>query len=202
MNNLIAFDIETGRSDNYEVFEPDYKVPKDGRSKSVEIQKIEWEDKLALSPITGEVLVIGYYNGKEYIIDEGDEEFILRNFWGRYIDYKKDCKILVGHNIKRFDLPFIIRRSLKYGIVPEISMDRDKHKLDFFIDTMEVWQQGVYEDKFTSLDTLAKFFGVGQKTGEGKDFAKLYLSDDKQIAIDYLKNDLDITYKVACMLNI
>jgi hypothetical protein len=52
--------------------------------------------------------------------------------------------------------------------------------------------------RFTKLDALAKFFGVGQKTEgvSGKDFAKLWVEDHGK-ACEYLRNDVKITAAVA-----
>jgi len=45
------------------------------------------------------------------------------------------------------------------------------------------------------LNTLAKYFGVGEKNGDGAFFSELYF-DNKAAAIDYLYNDLDLTQAV------
>jgi len=203
---IIAFDIETGISDDALIFQPEWQEPrrkKDGElyanTKSVEEQKSEWEAKCALSAITGKVLAIGWAwkDGQTLMLD--DEETILRNFWKTYKSYLEDGHTLVGHNIKFFDLPFLKRRSLKYGIKP-LWGNQDDRYYSQIKDTMLEWG---YEDnfskKYASLDKLAKFFGVGAKTGSGADFAKLYLGtpEEKQQAIDYLANDLLMTYGVA-----
>lgn len=206
---IIAFDIETGKADNYKDFMPEFKEPKDKRSKSIEEQQTEWESKLALSPLTGKILAIGFYfndiDNLHLLSEENSEADIISLFWDNYTEAKADCFTLVGHNIKKFDLPFIIRRGLLYGIRPPINLAKDKYRLDFFEDTLELWGQGNYKDEYTSLDTLARFFKVGKKDSvinhkNGETFEKYFLSpmgNDKQIAIDYLVNDLKITYEVA-----
>lgn len=199
---MIAFDIETGKADNYKDFMPEFIPPKDGRSKSLEKQQEEWESKLALSPLTGKILAIGIMfnsDGDDYEIATFPEKENIKLFWDNYEYYIQKTEFFVGHNIKKFDLPFIIRRGLLYDIKPPIDLIRDKYNLPFFADTMEIWSQGIYgKEEYTSLDSLAKYFGVGKKTGKGADFEKLFLNPDtKQDAIDYLKNDLLITYKVA-----
>ena len=45
---------------------------------------------------------------------------------------------------------------------------------------------------FVSLDKVAKFFGVGEKTGNGAQFWELY-NTDKEAALAYLTNDVKLT---------
>ena len=61
-------------------------------------------------------------------------------------------------------------------------------------DTQEIFTGGAYGERI-KLDTLAKYFGVGAKNGDGAFFSELYF-DNKAAAIDYLYNDLDITQAV------
>lgn len=65
---------------------------------------------------------------------------------------------------------------------------------DTFIDLMAAWKCGSYRD-YISLDKLARFLGVGEKTGSGEMFYKLW-DKDRAAAIDYLVNDVKIT--LAC----
>ena len=52
-----------------------------------------------------------------------------------------------------------------------------------------------------SLDAISKHLGVGCKNGDGKEFAGLWESD-RASAEAYLRNDLDLTAKVAHALGI
>lgn len=60
---------------------------------------------------------------------------------------------------------------------------------------MDVWQLGQTQDRI-SLDTAAKYFGIGQKLGDGKDFSAWWESDRAK-AMEYLENDLLLTVKLA-----
>lgn len=51
-----------------------------------------------------------------------------------------------------------------------------------------------------SLDVIAKHLGVGAKNGDGKAFAELWASDRAQ-AVAYLRNDVQLTAKVAEVLS-
>ena len=68
------------------------------------------------------------------------------------------------------------------------------------VDLREAWQLGDRMAK-GSLDSIAKHLGVGQKNGDGKAFAELWRSNRKQ-AEAYLRNDLELTAKVAHALGI
>tara|TARA_Y100000593_G_C4275138_1_gene319627 strand:- start:1256 stop:1450 length:195 start_codon:yes stop_codon:yes gene_type:complete len=59
---------------------------------------------------------------------------------------------------------------------------------------MNYWSLGVYGERI-SLDNFCKFLGVKGKSGSGQFFSELY-EEDHDAAIEYLKNDLDITAKV------
>jgi 3'-5' exonuclease len=203
----IALDIETGISEDAMDFQPEWKQPqykKDGglyaTSKSIEEQKEEWEEKCALSAITGKVLAIGWRWGEsedEMTILTGEEKLMLQNFWTMYDDYISTGHTICGHNLMFFDLPFLVRRSLKYGIKP-LWDSKDRYHLQIK-DTMLEWgMEDSFAKKYISLDKLARYFGVGVKTGSGADFAKLFNDPKtKQQALDYLSNDLDMTLKVA-----
>ena len=63
-----------------------------------------------------------------------------------------------------------------------------------FIDLMIVWRCGSWKE-FISLDSLSRYLGVGEKTGSGELFYRLW-NTNRQAAVDYLVNDVKIT--LAC----
>ena len=168
--------------------------------------RTEQIDKAPLDPLTGQVLAIGYQSGKGVAIqtsDEGSDELVvLGQFWERYRACRRDARKLVGHNIFEFDLPFLVRRSWILGVdVPDTILSKNRYWDDrVFVDTMKVWSCGKYND-WSKLDTLAKAFGGDGKPDDvdGGMFHKLFKGtpDQRQQAIDYLKNDLEQTALVA-----
>ncbi len=196
--NYNVFDIETEALPESEVAHlmPEFSAPSTWvdpvkiAAKKKE-QKQEWLEKLALSPVTSRVLVIGVWmqsTGKIEIL-EGDEADILTRFWAL-----TSCGgIWVGFNSNSFDLPFIIKRSLKVGVKPGLSLFKSRYTkdMDRFEDLREYWQCG---DKQCSgsLDVVSKFFGLKGKNGSGKDFAKNY-RQDREKAMEYAVNDLELT---------
>lgn len=59
---------------------------------------------------------------------------------------------------------------------------------------LDFWSFGTRDS--IKLRDLAKFLGVGEKTGSGADFSGLYESD-RNSAIDYLRNDVLLTMRCA-----
>lgn len=70
--------------------------------------------------------------------------------------------VLGGHNIKRFDIPFLVKRLLINGIeIPEMLNVFNKKPWEIkHVDTSEIWSCGVYQDQFTSLDLIATSLGI------------------------------------------
>jgi Predicted 3''-5'' exonuclease related to the exonuclease domain of PolB. len=171
----------------------------------------EFRSKAALSPLTGRVLAIGFRSDKGFLIEDGggDEPELLERFWQTYAKCRANAggpRQMVGWNILLFDLPFLIRRSWFHEIVvPQAAFDGRAFD-PLFIDLMPRFTPGGWRE-FVKLDTAAKFFKCGAKLDgvNGEDFARLWLSgnaEEKQRAICYLENDLEMTRGVAMRMGI
>jgi len=190
-----------------------------------ELKYKEWEegeadwwnkqhDRSALSAVTGRVVAIGYlfpYAGTtennlwdmmhiEGLTDVGNHDIeearILADFWSRFSSATHSYGHVIGHNIEEFDLKFLIQRSwqLNVPVCPTVFNGRYYHKN--VVDTMRVWTLRGFQ-QMISLNNLSMILGVGKKLDnyEATQFAKDYLSGDKDTAEYYLKNDLDLAYK-------
>jgi len=203
-NSILIIDIETDHSDDWEQFRPEFTAPANYKDQakidaSIQEQSKAWEDKLALSALTGRVLVIGVKspdNKPTYY--EGDEKLMLREFWDSVNSHIHHKYPVCGWNIIGFDLSFLIRRSWKYKLrIPDLF--RGRYYDSNIVDLMQVWQAGNFKESYVSLDMAAKFFGLPGKSGNGKDFAALYKSD-KSAALKYLEQDLTLTEQIGnCM---
>lgn len=170
----------------------------------------DYFDKAALSPATGKVLAIGYQSehfhdkDDDIIVGMGNEEFLLRVFWSRVIVEMDQSCSMIGFNIFAFDLPFLVRRSWILGVgVPAKIIERHRFWNPLFVDLLEVWRLGNRSD-YISLDALAQSFGMPGKPDDGttgKDFGKLWY-DNRPKAIEYLRNDLRMTYDVSIAMQI
>lgn len=162
-------------------------------------------DRAALHAETATVCAIGYGLDSGFFdavtdADSCDEWEILEWFWDMLERAAKESKILVGFNINRFDIPFLIRRSWYLSvIVPPMQMIKDHT-----IDLMERWQCGD-QTRFVKLDTVCKACGIVGKPSDctGKNFHKLL--DDPETrakALRYLENDIDMTRHLARRMQI
>jgi hypothetical protein len=225
----IVFDIETGPLPETELaelvppFDPaevktgNLKDPAKVAAKIAEVeaaQRREFFDKAALDPLTGRVLAIGVMvfdargeqgpafasGGNFSIIAHDDEAHTLSEFWELTRDEMGRLKPLVGFNIFGFDLPFLFRRSWKHRVPVPFGLRRGRYWADQVIDLRDGWQLGDRQAR-GSLDSIAKHLGVGGKTGDGSAFAELW-RNDRGLAEAYLRNDVELTARVAGALGI
>lgn len=229
---VTVFDIETGPVDNLaDLLEPDGEIPpfnesdvKLGNLKDeskirdkIELERAkhqdEWRakrakykqdafDKAALSPLTGQIVAIGYGDATgRRIIHGASEEAMLTEFWHFYkqVEHKATGRI-AGWNIFGFDLPFIVRRSWLHEVPVPVGVRKDRrYWSSLFNDLQAEFDAGT--SGYTKLDAATKFFGLGGKNGNGGEFAKLW-QEDRPRAIAYLTNDIHITIGVARRMGI
>lgn len=212
--NPIIFDVETAPLPEVELaalvppFDPaevrtgNLKDPDKIAAKLAEAEanhRRDFFDRAALDPLTGRVLVIGLLDqGGIRILDAEDEAELLRQFWNVCRGDMERVNQMVGFNTHLFDLPFLIRRSWKHRVSVPFGVRRGRYWGDEMVDLRDAWQLGDRQAR-GSLDTIAKHLGVGAKNGEGKEFAKLWQSD-RDKAVEYLRNDLELTAKIAEVL--
>ncbi len=204
----ITFDIETGPlSAEYldmiaPTFEPpsNYKDPEKIAANLAE-QKAKWVDRAALSPMTGRVLCVGVrdVDGSFRVIDGGGDESELLKEWAEIFQQSRK-ESFVGFNINSFDAPFLLKRAWKLGVRPFLRPGVKFAYMDNWVDLRDVWQCGDRQAE-GSLDAISKFLGVGAKNGEGKNFHLLW-KDDRDAALAYLKNDINLTYDVAVRMGV
>lgn len=219
MKKRIIFDIETGSLPDSEIdriaptfdessvktgqFGIEKAIEKINSAKASHFNKIR--EKAALNAEYGKVLAIGIkfekgtiYGGEKMETLLGEERNIIVTFWLYALEsYNKGGEIWIGHNSNTFDLPFLLRRSMILGVkVPKQLTPSPRYwPGDFWIDLMDLWKAGDYRATI-SLDRFCKASGLEGKNGSGKWFAQL-LEEDKEAAIKYLENDIEITAQLA-----
>ncbi len=205
MKNLF-FDIETGALPETELaemmpeFEPAANLKDPEKiTANIATKKAKWIADAALSPITGQVLCIGIVDiDGTFHIEAREEPAMLKAFWNlvqsNLFDDPAASYPLVGWCCHKFDLPFLIKRSMRHGIaVPFLvrpsGSGRGQHSYwhEKLIDAMIVWQMGDRESE-SSLETVSRFLGTGRKSGKGSEFSFLW-KNDKAAAIAYCEND-------------
>lgn len=70
--------------------------------------------------------------------------------------------IFAGHNIKRFDIPFLSKRAILNGLsIPEQFNTMNKKPWEMnYADTADIWSFGTWQESFTSLDTLTAILNI------------------------------------------
>lgn len=172
-------------------------------------------EKAALSPLTGQVLAVGVWDnsaekGKEFLISciqEGfNERDLIEGTLGLLESAVLSGQRIIGHNVIVFDLPFLIRRGLFYGIAPPVSLmnQLDSYRPQNVVDTMRYWQFGNRGEQTVSLDKLAQFFGTTRKNGCGALFYKKFFGSatERTESIEYLYNDIIMTVEIAQKLGV
>ncbi|TWT30680.1 3'-5' exonuclease family protein [Blastopirellula retiformator] len=155
-------------------------------------------DKAALSPITGQVVAIGYYsaNNGAFVhqdITQKSEREMITTFWSQFSKNEHSHRSMVGHNIFEFDLPFLVRRSWALDIAVPPNARKGRYWSDLFVDTLDYWNLGQRMNKpAANFDALAAFFKTAGKP-EGTDGSQFYdmLTTDYDRAIAYLKSDVE-----------
>ena len=172
--------------------------------------------RAALDPLYGEVLCIGYWAAEENRVfvdwaeQEGDcppnelrdEAEIIKTFWQRAFAPDTVC---IGHNIREFDLPFLLNRSFILGLeLPAYWLGSLDNPTAFYqyggwIDTAWIWRAGLksYDGKW-SLDAVARGCGVGKKPDfEGALCYELYNAGRYKEAEQLCAADVELTKKLA-----
>ena len=163
----------------------------------------EASSKAALSAATGRVVAIGCKTASKVSISAIDEETteaqMLAQFWRLYEQLRKSDRNLVGFNSNEFDVPFLAQRSVVLGVpVPKTLIKQGRYLDEMFIDLRKVWSFGA--KPAGSLDMVCRACGIpGKPEGvNGAMFSDLYFNlDTRDEAIEYLENDLEMTFSLA-----
>lgn len=133
----------------------------------------------------------------------GDDETQILNQSFKLINgLAKNGVKLAGHNVKRFDIPFICKRAFINKIeVPAALQVWDKKPWEIaVIDTSELWSFGAWQEGFTSLDLLATVLGVDSPKDDisGDQVHASYYSGEIERIKEYCQKDT-ITLIQICL---
>ena len=133
-----------------------------------------------------------------------DERVLLEEF-AELLTARKNFRLLCGHNIREFDVPYIGRRMLVNRMtLPGVIDLRGKKPWEskHLLDTMEMWSLGDRKS-YTSLKLLAALFGVPSPKGDidGSQVGRVFWEDNdlERIAI-YCEKDVAATANVFLAL--
>jgi hypothetical protein len=124
-----------------------------------------------------------------------DEEKVLREFSDLLENYYSGAqKLLCGHNIKEFDIPFLARRILIKGLpIPKKMRLFGKKPWETpLLDTLELWKFGDYKH-YTSLKLLTEILGIASPKDDidGSQVRNVYYDEKDLVRIaDYCEKDV------------
>ena len=196
--DLLFLDIETvPGTEDYSTLSDDWKslwkkkaqffVPEE----TDEAFEDAYQDRAGIFSEFGKVIVIGMgffsnysSTSKEFrvkAISNSNERELLEEF-GQIIEQLKNPNlILVAHNGKEFDFPYLSRRMLVKQIpIPKCLDNSGKKPWEIqHLDTMEMWKFGDRKN-FTSLDLLAKLFEIPSSKSDidGSQVAEVYYKEN------------------------
>uniref|UniRef100_A0A6M3IU37 Putative DNA polymerase n=1 Tax=viral metagenome TaxID=1070528 RepID=A0A6M3IU37_9ZZZZ len=163
------------------------------KDKAIDIAAEKYRAR-ALDSMQGNILCIGYAIGDEpseiitteYLDSERDALSVFRDVVNGI-----EPITFIGWNIVAFDIPFIWRKAIKYGLIGlRNAFNRDRYKGNH-LDLMLAW--GADWKDFRKLDDVAQFLGLPGKLGglTGATIYDAYLEGRMDEITAYCKNDVE-----------
>ena len=170
-------------------------------------------DKASLHPEFSKIICISIAqiksNGESVTVKSysGEEKDLLTDFLklNNNILHKIPGATYCGHNIKRFDVPFIAKRVVMNGLqLPgNFQIFKMKSWEIPFLDTSDIWSFGAWQESFCSLELLCGSLGIPTpKNGiEGKDVGEFFYSGRIKEIVEYCDRDVVAVCKVLLRLS-
>lgn len=137
---------------------------------------------------------------------EHNEKYLLEDF-ANVLNKFADHTILVAHNGKEFDYPYLCRRMLVNAVdIPNLLQIQGKKSWEIVhLDTMEMWRFGDKKN-YASLKLLASLFNLSPCKAEmnGSMMSKVYFEEKNLNKIDeYCRSDVKIVAQLfLCLKNL
>jgi len=146
----------------------------------------------ALSPITGRITAIGWKSSEQqYIFSDLDEKKMLDQFWRSMEEAvgQRGFIRLVGFSIRKFDIHFLLVRSLHHHVKIARANLRQAIDLREHLTNFDSYK------KKGKLEDYAKLIGVGgkYKNIQNEEIPLLWKEGKIEDLKEYLKHDLRIT---------
>ncbi|MCD4651271.1 MAG: ribonuclease H-like domain-containing protein [Candidatus Cloacimonetes bacterium] len=155
--------------------------------------------KTGLNPMYGSIISISWaFNAKpvEGIIrklNESEKE-LIEAFYDVLLDTNTDYLKWIAYPI-RFDLPFLLKRSIINNVRPPIGIPDERSKNAFC--PMNWWHGWHIHDGNSSLDTLCKTLGIpGKGDMTGKDVWPAIQAGKYEKVLAYNKSDVEMLRQV------
>ncbi len=212
--NLFYFDIETvPQYENldsfqnndpigYDIFQKRYfKMKWDEKYQSMDLAYIE---QGGLSSLFGKICCIsfGFINDKGEIILKSfygeDEKKIVSSFNDTLLKIETRDFKLSGFYINIFDIPFILHKIHKYGIIPsELITLHNKKPWEYrIVDIAEDWK--LKSNIFPSMEEICYELGIKCKTTlKASDVRECFYKGDYEIIKRYCEEDIVSTINIS-----
>lgn len=198
---LLVFDIETVplEEGNYSATQLNFiqKKLKSAQLRNPNLDIATETSKICgTDPYLASIVCIGLFyplNGQSIALTNVSEKAILESFWDQL---KKYSGIFISFNGVRFDVPFILKRSLHHGVKPSNMTFLQHTKYNTYPPHYDVMLQMGRENIY-SLKEACDFFGVpSSKEGEVKaeSVAQAYKEGRINEIAEYCLRDLNSTY--------
>lgn len=133
-----------------------------------------------------------------------EEVELLRLLDTNLEDFNANELIFVGHNIKNFDLKWLLHRAYKYNCLNLIRLLPKSRYDKNVIDTMEQFNgtaAGAHE--YVSLDSICKYLGVPTSKGEldGSKVYDYYLEGKIDEIVKYCEKDVEVVVGIFMKMN-
>ena len=203
-DKLLVFDIETVPSFPLNDLQLDYldkKLQRNiDRGTNSGLGEEEHKRKISsLDPYLGKVACICVYFPNSDITREfygTNEKQILKDFWNLISTFDG---VFISYNGRNFDIPFIIRRSMLYGIKPTNREFLSYTKFNPYPPHYDVLIELCGRDLYWSLEQACDFFDIDNpKSGEitNSTVYQAYLNGKHEQIAEYCSKDLKATYAV------
>lgn len=159
-----------------------------------EVKKIK-----ALDAFLSRVICIGMYfplSGQKYAITDPNEKIILQKFWADIKDFQGH---FISFNGVKFDVPYILKRSMVHGILPTNKSFLSYTKYDPFPPHFDVMLQIPGRESFIGLKATCDALGVpSPKEGaiRAENVAEAYAQGRIQEIAEYCLRDIQSTYEI------
>ena len=164
------------------------------KDKAIDIAAEKYRAR-ALDSMAGEIICIGYAVNDEptrCLTGENDEKRTLHHFQTVISETQRINPItFIGWNIVAFDIPFIWRKAIKYGLTGlRNAFNRDRYKGNH-LDLMLAW--GADWKDFRKMEDVARFLEVpGECTKvTGATVYDAYLAGNMDGIVAHCRNDVE-----------
>ena len=210
------YDIETEGLPAIELAKvmPDFEAPGNIKdplkiAAAIEEKKKDWTDKAALKGYTGRIIALSYAandtDEPHFVADTGDEDKIIKIMLDHLTEVISQGGMAFAWNGSGFDLPFLCQRAAVHNIPAfgklMVNVRGKFYWNEALIDPKMIWANYSPDHTGTSLATVAKALGVGEKSGSGKDFAQL-LRTDAAAAEAYGKQDIALLRSIVIRMGL